>query len=501
MSQQRVIAGRYRIDSPIQRGGMGDVYLGTDLETEQAVAIKTLNRAVLQEDSSLLERFRREADVLRRLEHPNIVRILATVDDEDEHHIVMEFIGGGSLAELLARDGKLSIQRAVQIGLDLTDALARAHRLNIIHRDIKPANILLAEDGTPRLTDFGVAQIGDRQTRLTRQGALLGTIAYLSPELCAGDAYTEKTDIWAFGVVLYEMLAGRHPFRGEYPAQVVGAILNDPPPDLGRFRDDVPPPLADLVMRMLAKKPADRIESIRAVGADLEQIARAHLKNPVSVSPVPEQSSMSPTLISSSRQVPELLPATETAAVALNGAAPRIFVCYRRDDTGSVVDQIALRLAAAFGHDHVVRDINRLNLRTVSRLVLASDVLSGCTHVVVVIGPRWLISGDQGLQSPKDQVRIEIEAAFKRKDVRVLPVLVDGASMPSADVLPPSLLPLAALTPVLLSGTDFDPGVRRLIEQITGQTRATPHRLWIMAFAAFVIIIILVALIVLANLR
>ncbi|MCA9904218.1 MAG: serine/threonine protein kinase, partial [Anaerolineae bacterium] len=236
MSLQRTIAGRFRIESLIQRGGMGDVYRGTDLDTEQTIAIKTLNREMLLEDPLLLERFRREADVLRRLNHPNIVHILATVDEDSAHHIVMEYMSGGSLGDLIDQEGKLSLKRSVQIALDLTDALTRAHRLQIIHRDVKPANVLLAADGTPRLTDFGVAQMADQQTRLTQHGALLGTVAYLAPELCTGEAYSEKSDIWAFGIVIYEMLTGRRPFRGERPAELVGAIMNDPVSSLDRYR-------------------------------------------------------------------------------------------------------------------------------------------------------------------------------------------------------------------------------------------------------------------------
>ena len=481
MSDSRVIAGRYRIESTINRGGMGDVYRGMDLQTMQTVAIKTLNRELVKEDQQLLERFRREADVLRKLEHPNIVKILDTVDDDRDHHIIMEFVSGGSLAQTIEREGKLPVNKAVQIGLDLSDALARAHRLQVIHRDIKPANILLAEDGTPRLTDFGVAQIGDQQTRLTRRGAVLGTVAYLAPEVCTGADYSESSDIWSFGIVLYEMLAGRHPFAGERLAEVISAIINDPLPDIERYRDDVPPLLNALIVRMLTKDPAMRIESIRAVGAELEAIAR----QPVAVSPLP--------LLPSPNVPPPLNPPPVLQAVSIQEDGVRIFVCYRREQNAALVDRLVEKLGAAFGRERVFRDIDRLSLRTVSRLVLASDVLGNCTHMLVVIGRDWASANNNALQNPKDIIRVELETAAKRRDLQILPVLVDNAVMPTVDQLPPSLEYLASIPPIPLnSAGGFDYGVSRLIAWVRGQ--AMPQSRWRQG----VIIIFVVVLVVIA---
>lgn len=489
MSEGRVIGGRYRVESTINRGGMGDVYRGIDEQTGQTIAIKTLNRDIVKEDAQLLERFRREADVLRKLEHPSIVKILDTVDDEQDHHIIMEYVSGGSLAQMIEREGKLPIARAVQIALDLSDALTRAHRLQILHRDIKPANILLAEDGTPRLTDFGVAQMGDQQTRLTRRGAVLGTIAYLAPEVCTGADYSEGSDIWSFGVTLYEMLAGRHPFAGERLAEVIGAIINDPLPDIERYRDDVPPLLNALLVRMLAKDPALRIESVRAVGAELEAIARqpAPALVPPPILPPPD--------------IPQ--PAVPTPAPLLQTAAPqedgvRIFVCYRREQDAALVDKLVERLGGAFGRERVFRDMDRLSLRTVSRLVLASDILGNCTHMLVIIGRDWLRANNSALQNPKDIVRVELETAAKRADLQIVPVLIDGATMPTADVLPPSLHFLTTIPPVTLNSTaGFENGVARLIAWARGQTMPTSR--W--RGAALAIALVVLAIVLLLLLR
>ena len=268
-----LIAGRYRLDELIGRGGMGDVFKGTDTHTGEAVAIKRLHQSVLEENPDILDRFTREGEALRQLNHPNIVTMRAMVAEESRHYLVMEYVGGGSLRNLLDVQGRLPLEGVLNIALDLADALTRAHRLHIVHRDIKPDNVLLAEDGTPRLTDFGVAHLGDR-TRLTQTGSVIGTYAYLSPEACNGLELDERADIWAFGVMLFEMLTGRVPFQGDSTAAILTAILTKPAPDIDRLRPGLPPALITLIARMLEKDRARRISSVRLVGAELEAIIR-----------------------------------------------------------------------------------------------------------------------------------------------------------------------------------------------------------------------------------
>ncbi len=254
-------------------GGMGTVYRGIDTATGDQVAIKELKREVLHGNPEILERFEREADALRVLNHPNIVKVLASTAESDLHYIVMEYVSGGSLRDLIESKGKLPIERVLEISLDLADALTRAHRLKITHRDIKPANVMLAADGTPRLTDFGVARI-DQKTRMTETGMVVGTLSYLSPEALDGSKPDERQDIWAFGIMLYEMLTGIRPYDGDTASAVITGILTKPVPDITEFRADIPQGLIRLLHWMLEKDPNNRINSVRKVGTEIENIIR-----------------------------------------------------------------------------------------------------------------------------------------------------------------------------------------------------------------------------------
>ncbi|MCB9435755.1 MAG: protein kinase [Anaerolineales bacterium] len=266
-----IIAERYELQEMIGRGGMGTVYKGYDTQTRQTVAIKSLDALVVARDPGLVERFRREGEILAELKHPNIVRAVAAVEENDEHYLIMEYVSGGSLQGILEREGRLPVKRVVEIALDLTDALTRAHRLKIIHRDLKPANVLIASDGTPRLTDFGIARITDG-TRITETGSLMGTYAYLSPEACQGQRLDARADIWSFGVMLYELLTGQTPFETDNAAAILIAILQREPTDIRELNPSVPEPLAILIHAMLIKDREQRISSTRRVGAELEAI-------------------------------------------------------------------------------------------------------------------------------------------------------------------------------------------------------------------------------------
>jgi predicted ATPase len=277
MNQSQTIVKRFTISDPekdlLGRGGMGDVYRAIDTQSGEEVAVKALNLSALARDPGLLERFVREGEALRQLNHPNIVRMVAAVEENGQHYLVMEFVRGGSLQDLLAAQKSLPISQVIKIALEVADALTRAHHLGIIHRDIKPANVLIAEDGTPRLTDFGIASMSGA-SRLTETGLLVGTIDYLSPEACQGLPPDERSDIWAFGVMLFELLTGRVPFKGGNITAILTAILTQPTPDLTQLNRDIPDPLADLVYRMLEKDRLQRIPSVRLVGAELEALLK-----------------------------------------------------------------------------------------------------------------------------------------------------------------------------------------------------------------------------------
>ncbi|MGA9398717.1 MAG: protein kinase [Anaerolineaceae bacterium] len=273
MSDKAIIAERYEMGPVIGSGTTGTVYRGHDLQSNEPVAIKVLHADILLNAPELLERFRREGEALRRLEHPNIVKVFTTVEENGQHCLIMEYVAGGSLATRLQQQTTLPVEQSIAISLELADALTRAHHLNILHRDIKPANILLSQDGTPRLTDFGLARISNSPS-ITTTGAMIGTPYYLSPEACYQQDVDERTDIWAFGVVIFEMVTGQRPFTGDTLFDVVYAIKNQPIPEWPLQREDIPASLADLISGMLRKDRPARIGSARQVGVELEKIQK-----------------------------------------------------------------------------------------------------------------------------------------------------------------------------------------------------------------------------------
>lgn len=286
---------RYRQDEWLATGGHGELYRGTDQVTGAPVVIKRLRPELINQSPEYVIRFQREGEALHQLNHPNIVKMLAAFEQDSQYCIVMEYVAGGSLRDRLDQQTRLPADQVVAIGLELADALGRAHHLGIIHRDLKPENVLLAADGTPRLTDFGVARLEGVDARLTRTGSILGSPAYMSPEALQGEELDARSDVWSLGVLLYEMLSGQRPFKGEKITAVMLSILNDEAPEISRFQPNVPFPLADLLRRMLNKERAQRPASARLVAAELEAIRAgksevASEPNQAISSPVPVES-------------------------------------------------------------------------------------------------------------------------------------------------------------------------------------------------------------------
>ena len=249
---------------------MGTVFKGLDTQTNLPVALKLLKSEALSDKPELIERFRREGEALRQLNHPNIVKMLDMIEDDGKHYLIMEYVSGGDLAGLLVQ-GEMSIQQALNIAIDLADALTRTHKLGIVHRDLKPANALIADDGTLRLTDFGIAQDTTIE-QIANKNSILGTLYYLAPEVLRNEAVDNRSDIWSFGIMLYEMLSGQLPFVGESVVNIIESILGDPVPDLETLNPDCPIELVDLVYRMLKKDRSNRIRSVRYIGAELEDL-------------------------------------------------------------------------------------------------------------------------------------------------------------------------------------------------------------------------------------
>lgn len=264
-----LIAGRFRLLAELGDGGMGTVYKAEDVQAGVSVAVKRLK--LRSNDREPLARFKREAEALRQLDHPNIVKMHHAFEDAGEHYLVMDYVAGGDLDTRLETDGAIDFRASLHMMMDLVDALTRAHRLGIVHRDIKPANVLIAADGTLRLSDFGIARVS-RATRITDTDSIVGTMNYLPPEAFLEGAYDERGDIWGLGVLLYYMVSGVHPFPAESLAQTISQITTQPIPDLEAQVPNLPVALIDLIYRMLERDPQARIPSVRIIGAEIETI-------------------------------------------------------------------------------------------------------------------------------------------------------------------------------------------------------------------------------------
>lgn len=253
---KELIANRYLIKRKLGEGGMADVYLAHDSFLNREVAVKIL-RGKLSLDPVALLRFQREANAASRLNHPNIVEIYDVGEDEGQHFIVMEYIRGKTLKELIAARGAMDQQEALQIMDQLLAAIIEAHKNNIIHRDIKPQNILIKDDGTVKIADFGIATVSDA-VQLTQTDTVLGSVHYLAPELARGEAASFQSDIYALGITLYEMLTGKAPYNGDTPVQIAMKHMREDIPSVRDFNPTVPQSLENVIIAATAKNKAHR---------------------------------------------------------------------------------------------------------------------------------------------------------------------------------------------------------------------------------------------------
>jgi eukaryotic-like serine/threonine-protein kinase len=273
-SQIKILADRYVLETEIARGGMGSVWRARDEVLARSVAVKILH-SKLSSDEAFLERFRREALAAARLGHPNIVSIYDTgsergpgEDDGKHHFIVMEYCGRGTLADVVYA-GPSSPERVVSIGETICDALGYAHANGIIHRDVKPANVLLTDDGTLKVADFGIAKAAFVTSDLTTTGAILGTVTYLSPEQARGQEPDARSDLYSLGVVLYELATGRPPFAEDNQIATAMKHLREDPPPPRSIRAGIPRPLEAAIMKALNKDPDARYASAADMSASL----------------------------------------------------------------------------------------------------------------------------------------------------------------------------------------------------------------------------------------
>ncbi|MCA1831852.1 MAG: Stk1 family PASTA domain-containing Ser/Thr kinase [Actinomycetota bacterium] len=278
---QRVLADRYELNDKLGAGGMADVHIGRDRVLGRTIAVKTLLNQ-FSGDPSFIARFRREAQSAAALNHPQIVGVYDTGSDNGTHYIVMEYIEGRTLRDVIREEGPLLPERAAEIAADVCAALSYAHQHGIVHRDVKPANIMMTKTGSVKVTDFGIARAMTGDT-VTQTAAVLGTAQYFSPEQAQAAPVDQRSDIYSLGVVLYEMLTRQVPFTGASAVAIAYKHVKEDPVPPSRLNPDVPPALEAITMKALAKNPDNRYQSAQEMRADLQ---RALQGRPVEATPI-----------------------------------------------------------------------------------------------------------------------------------------------------------------------------------------------------------------------
>ena len=323
--------GRYALLRKLGEGGKGVVYKARDTVLNRVIAVKILKSAVTGEEA--YSRFMTEAQAVARLNHPNIVSIHDIGKEDGRQFFVLEFVDGESLRDLMATypEGKCDIQTVLKIGMDVCGALQYAHSQKVLHRDVKPENVMVTRDGVAKLMDFGLAKmIG--QPKLTQEGVIVGTVAYVAPEVALGKGADARSDLYSLGAVLYEAVAGGPPFPGDDPIKVIFGHIHDHPPPLGKLNPKVPQALADCVMRLLEKEPEKRYQSAEDLLKTLRDISEEFLKETLVPSHKPSIVVPSPRPIATREvqlidRVEEMTLLREAVDRAVRGEGGLVFVC------------------------------------------------------------------------------------------------------------------------------------------------------------------------------
>ena len=267
MIKGQKINDRYEIIRNIGEGGMANVYLAYDVILNRNVAIKVL-RGDLADDEKFVRRFQREANSASSLHHPNIVEMYDVGEDDGKYYIVMEYLDGRTLKSLVKRRGALTILEVIDIMTQLTSAISCAHDKYIIHRDIKPQNVMILEDGRVKITDFGIAMALNSQD-LTQTNSVMGSVHYLAPEQASGGASTIKCDIYSLGILMFELLTGKVPFKGDNAVEIAIKHMKDPIPSVRSYNEEIPQSIENIVLRACAKNPKNRYDSVNEMYNDI----------------------------------------------------------------------------------------------------------------------------------------------------------------------------------------------------------------------------------------
>ncbi|HEY7105213.1 MAG TPA: Stk1 family PASTA domain-containing Ser/Thr kinase [Acidimicrobiia bacterium] len=424
----RVFANRYEIRTQIGRGGMADVYLARDRLLNRRVAVKVLSPAFAA-DPAFVERFRREAQAAASLNHPNIVSVYDSGEEDGVSFIVMEYVNGQTLRELLRRVGPIPPNDAAHIAADIADALEFAHRNGVVHRDVKPGNVLITPEGAVKVTDFGIARAESSDT-LTKTGNVLGTATYFSPEQAQGLGLDGRSDVYSLGVVLYEMLTGTPPFIADSPVSVAYKHVREEPVPPSRVKRGIPGALDRIVLTAMAKDVTERYPSAQALRADLLRYERG--RPLVGVPATAIASGVAPTLVTADDGGGGA-PVAPTPAPA-PAAAPR-----RKRQWGA-----ALSVAVAFG----------LLVALIVVLLVQSDfgvksASKPTREVLAVVGQQYDVAAqslqDQGfavkrVEEPSDQdanqvLRQDPVEGAKLRDGGTVTLYVSATTVPMPDVI------------------------------------------------------------------
>ena len=264
------IDGRYQVIRTIGEGGMANVYLAYDTILDREVAVKVL-RGDLANDEKFVKRFQREAKAASSLNHPNIVEMYDVGEDDGNYFIVMEYVSGKTLKSLIKKRGALSLSETIDIMLQLTSGIACAHDSYIIHRDLKPQNVMILEDGRVKITDFGIA-VALNSAELTQTNSVMGSVHYLPPEQANGSGATVKSDIYSLGILMYELLTGKLPFKGDNAVEIALKHMKEKLPSIIEQNPNIPQSVENVVIKACAKNPENRYDSVKEMHEDLKTV-------------------------------------------------------------------------------------------------------------------------------------------------------------------------------------------------------------------------------------